>query len=228
MSVQRVFAAASAPGGSDPGPAALPHGPRGARRLRGPRSLHGRRRPLRPLGPLRSLLAIGGLALLTACGSMSGTDGAAPGAKHRGQGEARGPGVPVITNGHVTTAQQQHNVNTVLSLYEAGINEKDFEKAAQYFGPHYIQHNPMAEDGIEGFRKFIAFLKERFPQSRSQVKRAYASGDYVILHVHSRRTPEEAGSAIVDIFRLEHGKVVEHWDVIQPVPEKAANSNTMF
>ena len=50
----------------------------------------------------------------------------------------------------------------------------------------------------------------------------------MILHVHSIRAPGERGVAIVDIFRLENGKVVEHWDVVQPVPDTAANGNTMF
>ena len=199
-------------------------------------TLSGRSRPTRDRDirlsrPLRHLLALASLALLTACGSTPATGDRAQvldRAQAQAQGEARGKGVPVITNTGVSAAQQQRNVDTVLRLYEAGLNEKDFDKAAPYFGPHYIQHNPMAEDGIEGFRKFIAFLKERYPQSRSEIKSAFASGDYVILHVHSRRTPDEAGSAIVDIFRLEQGKVVEHWDVIQAIPDKAANGNTMF
>ena len=55
-----------------------------------------------------------------------------------------------------------------------------------------------------------------------------ADGDLVALHAHSIREPGERGVAIVDIFRLENGKIVEHWDVIQPVPEKANNDNTMF
>jgi len=55
-----------------------------------------------------------------------------------------------------------------------------------------------------------------------------AEGDYAILHVHSVREPGTRGRAIVDIFKLENGKVVEHWDVVQDVPDKAANSNGMF
>jgi predicted SnoaL-like aldol condensation-catalyzing enzyme len=86
----------------------------------------------------------------------------------------------------------------------------------------------MAEDGAEGLKKFIVWRKQKFPNARSEIKRAFADGDYVILHVHSVRKPGERGVAIVDIFRLENGKVVEHWDVIQPVPEKPANSNGMF
>jgi SnoaL-like domain len=70
--------------------------------------------------------------------------------------------------------------------------------------------------------------QEKFPASRSEIKRVFADGDYVILHVHAVREPETRGNAIVDIFKLENGKIVEHWDVVQPIPEKAANANGMF
>jgi len=85
-----------------------------------------------------------------------------------------------------------------------------------------------APDGIEGFKAFLGFLREKFPQSRSEIKRVWAEGDYVIVHVHAVRTPGTRGSAIVDVFKLENGKIVEHWDVIQEIPEKAANNNGMF
>ena len=88
--------------------------------------------------------------------------------------------------------------------------------------------NPGAPDGIEGFKAFIAMRKEKTPNAKSEIKRAFAEGDYVILHVHSVRAPDERGVAIVDIFRLENGKIVEHWDVVQSIPEKTANSNGMF
>jgi predicted SnoaL-like aldol condensation-catalyzing enzyme len=74
----------------------------------------------------------------------------------------------------------------------------------------------------------IAFLKDKFPNNRSEIRRFFADGDYVIVHVHAVREPGTRGNAIIDIFKLEHGKVVEHWDVIQPIPEKAANANGMF
>ena len=125
-------------------------------------------------------------------------------------------------------ATQEANKKAVLEFYEAGLNKKDFEAAAKFFGPRYIQHNPTAPDGIEGFKAFIGFLREKFPDSRSEIKRAFADGDYVILHVHSVREKGSRGRAIVDIFKLEDGKIVEHWDVVQPVPENPANNNTMF
>jgi predicted SnoaL-like aldol condensation-catalyzing enzyme len=120
------------------------------------------------------------------------------------------------------------NKKTVLEFYDAGLNRKDFDAAAKFFGARYVQHNPTAPDGIEGFRAFLNFLREKFPDSRSEIKRSFADGDYVILHVHSVREPGSRGRAIVDIFKLEDGRIVEHWDVVQDVPEKAANGNGMF
>jgi predicted SnoaL-like aldol condensation-catalyzing enzyme len=125
-------------------------------------------------------------------------------------------------------AKEEANKKLVIEFYEKAINQKDFEAASKYFGSRYVQHNPNAPDGIEGFKAFLGFLREKFPQSKSEIKRAFAERDYVIIHVHAVRTPGERGSAIVDIFRLEDGKIVEHWDVVQPIPEKAANTNTMF
>jgi predicted SnoaL-like aldol condensation-catalyzing enzyme len=137
----------------------------------------------------------------------------------------------VLSLAAISTAQAADpdtNKKVVLDFYEKGLNQKDFDAAAKHFGPKYIQHNPTAPDGIEGFKAFIAMRKEKTPNARSEIKRAFADGDFVILHVESHREPGDRGVAIVDIFRLENGKIVEHWDVIQPIPEKAANSNGMF
>lgn len=124
--------------------------------------------------------------------------------------------------------QQEQNKRAVIEFYEAAINHKDFAAAATYLGPRYTQHNPMAADGPAGLQAYLKFLREKFPKSHSEIKQVFADGDYVILHVHAVRVPGARGSAIVDIFRLEDGKVVEHWDVIQEIPEKAANGNGMF
>ena len=125
-------------------------------------------------------------------------------------------------------AQQEANRKAVLAFYEKGLNQKDADAALAYVGNRYVQHNPGAADGPEGFCKFIGFLREKFPNSHSEIKRSFVDGDYVILHVHAVREPGTRGNAIVDIFKLEDGKIVEHWDVVQPVPENPANNNTMF
>ena len=128
----------------------------------------------------------------------------------------------------VDAQKLERNKKIVTALYNAALNEKDFDKARQYLGDKYTQHNPIAADGPEGLKGFIGFLKEKFPNNKSEIKRIFAEGDYVIVHVHAVREPGTRGNAIIDIFRLEGDKVVEHWDVIQPIPEKAANNNGMF
>jgi predicted SnoaL-like aldol condensation-catalyzing enzyme len=133
-----------------------------------------------------------------------------------------------LAAGAADAQQQEANKKIVVEFYDKAINQKDFDAASKYLGARYTQHNPNAADGPEGLKAFLQFLKEKFPSSRSEIKRVLADGDYVILHVHAVREPGTRGSAIVDIFKLENGKVVEHWDVVQPVPEKAANTNGMF
>jgi predicted SnoaL-like aldol condensation-catalyzing enzyme len=124
--------------------------------------------------------------------------------------------------------QMEANKKTVLEFYDLAINKKDFDAASKFIGPRYVQHNPRAADGPEGLKAFLAFLREKFPDYHSEIKRVFADGDYVIVHVHNVPTPGSRGAAIIDIFKLENGKVVEHWDVRQEIPEQSANSNTMF
>jgi len=136
--------------------------------------------------------------------------------------------VAALSQPAAADARLEANKKMVTEFYEKAINQKDFAAASQYLGPKYVQHNPNAADGPEGLKAFLAFLKEKFPNSKSEIKRVFAEGDFVILHVHAVREPGTRGNAIVDIFRIENGKIVEHWDVIQPVPEKAMNTNGMF
>ena len=126
------------------------------------------------------------------------------------------------------SAQEEANRTVVLAFYEKGLNQKDADAALAHVGDRYVQHNPNAADGPDGFRKFIGFLREKFPNSHGEIKRSFVDGDYVTLHVHAVREPGTRGNAIVDIFKLENGKIVEHWDVVQPIPENPANNNTMF
>jgi predicted SnoaL-like aldol condensation-catalyzing enzyme len=125
-------------------------------------------------------------------------------------------------------SQLENNKRVATEFYDAAINRKDFAAASQYLGSGYRQHNPTAADGADGLRAFIDFLRTRFPNQRGEIKRVIAEGDLVVLHVHSTRGDDTLGRAIVDIFRIENGKVVEHWDVIQDIPAQAANANGMF
>ncbi|MEV0426585.1 ester cyclase [Micromonospora sp. NPDC050495] len=121
------------------------------------------------------------------------------------------------------------NKRTVLAFYEAGINNKDFAAASKFIGERYVQHNPQIADGAEGFARRVGFIKETFPELRAEVKMIVAEGDFVMAHVHGVRVPGQRGTAIVDIFRLDDdGKLVEHWDVMQDIPEHSENQNGMF
>jgi predicted SnoaL-like aldol condensation-catalyzing enzyme len=133
-----------------------------------------------------------------------------------------------LLTGPAFAADLEANKKVVVDFYEKGLNQKDYDAAAKYFGPRYVQHNPGAANGPEGFKRLVTFLREKFPNSHSEIKRVIAEGDLVVLHVHSKREPTDRGRAIVDIFKVENGKIVEHWDVIQDIPEKSANDNTMF
>jgi predicted SnoaL-like aldol condensation-catalyzing enzyme len=117
---------------------------------------------------------------------------------------------------------------TVLAFYEQAVKRRDFTAAAQYLAPVLIQHRTDAADGADGLREFIERMRAAYPRSSYEIKRVFADGDYVILHVHVVREPGTRGSAHVDIFRLENGKVAEHWDVDEPIPAEIANPHGPF
>jgi predicted SnoaL-like aldol condensation-catalyzing enzyme len=141
---------------------------------------------------------------------------------------ALGAGLLLAAAASAETPQEQANKKAVIEFYNKALNDKDFAAASKYLGNRYTQHNPTATDGPEGLKGFIQFLRDKFPQSHSDIVQAFADGDYVILHVRSIRSPGTSGRAIFDLFKLEHGKVVEHWDAVQGIPASSANANGMF
>ena len=126
-------------------------------------------------------------------------------------------------------ADPETNKQTVLAYLITAFNEKKPAEAVEkYGGSHYIQHNPQAPDGFEAFVQFVGGFLEQFPQLSLDIKRAVAEGDMVVSHSLLKTSPEDRGTAVADFFRLEDGKVVEHWDVMQPIPESAAIEHPMF
>ncbi|MCF7522110.1 nuclear transport factor 2 family protein [Neisseria sp. ZJ106] len=124
----------------------------------------------------------------------------------------------------------ERNKANVLDFYELAFNQHKLQEAvSKHVGAEYLQHNPTVADGGQAFiDAFAPFLKSH-PQSKATVKRVVADGDLVWLHVHSQLDDKDRGEAVVDIFRLdENGKIVEHWDVIQAVPEKTESGRGMF
>ena len=127
------------------------------------------------------------------------------------------------------TQQAEQNKKIVIDFYEGVfIKHQVKDYADRYIGSQYIQHNPHVPDGKAPFVEyFTGYFKEN-PDAKSVIKRAVAEGDLVFLHVHSTQNAQDRGVAVVDIFRVGNGKIVEHWDVQQDVPEPSANNNTMF
>lgn len=125
--------------------------------------------------------------------------------------------------------QTEINRKIVTDFYEGVfLKHQVKEYADRYIGNQYIQHNPHVPDGKEPFvNYFTQYFKEK-PQAKNSIKRVIADGNLVALHVHSVQDNQDLGEAIVDIFRVENGKIVEHWDVIQPITTSSANNNTMF
>lgn len=120
----------------------------------------------------------------------------------------------------------EQNKQTVRAFVQlAFVDRQPADAVAKYIGATYINHNPNAVDGPDSFVGFA----HRFPQLTFDIKRLIAEDDHVVMHSLMRMSPEDRGRAVVDIFRFDaEGRMVEHWDVQQEIPEQSANHNTMF
>ena len=138
------------------------------------------------------------------------------------------------SNGALRAVRAQQNTAVVLAFLDTVFNKHEVDQAFKlYVGASYRQHNPNVADGVDGaVQALTKYTHEIHPELRQEVKRTVAQGDLVAVHSRYIPTPADrqhgAGVAAVDIFRVEHGRIVEHWDVLQDIPEKSANDNSMF
>ena len=123
----------------------------------------------------------------------------------------------------------EQNKRNAQAFYDLMFNQcRPREAIELYAGDEYIQHNTEVADGKEAFIEYFESMAAEYPGKRTHFKRAFADGTHVILHCH-QEWPDDLEYAGIDIFRFDDkGKIVEHWDVLQVIPETSKNDNTMF
>ncbi|SIN72471.1 Predicted SnoaL-like aldol condensation-catalyzing enzyme [Algoriphagus halophilus] len=120
------------------------------------------------------------------------------------------------------------NKQNAISFYRTAYLGNPQEAVKKYVGDQYIQHNPQVADGTLGFIAYFEKMQRDYPDKSIEFVRAIAEGDLVALHTH-QIWPGNDQYITMDFFRFdEKGKICEHWDAIQQVPKKSANSNSMY
>ena len=122
---------------------------------------------------------------------------------------------------------EQANKQTVLRAYQRTFGDLDVAAVDEFFSKDFVQHNPTIADGRAGVKALVQMLASQgVPRQKIEFKHVFAEGDVVVLH--SRYEMAGAEWRFIDIYRVEHGKLAEHWDAMMPMPEVRANLNSMF
>lgn len=126
------------------------------------------------------------------------------------------------------TLEEERNLKHVIEMFHNVLVPLDSSRVDDYISPDYIQHSQMAAAGLASLKAFLDEKRAENTSAEQNLKRAFVDGDHVILHYHVIRFPSDPGFGVIDIFRLENGLIVEHWDCVQDVPTDSPNPNSMF
>jgi predicted SnoaL-like aldol condensation-catalyzing enzyme len=125
-----------------------------------------------------------------------------------------------------TLRQNEFNKKIVADFYQQLFGDKDLSAIDKYIGDVYIQHNPGLKDGKEELKNAAAVWFKGAPKEKIDIRHIGSDGKFV--YIHTRATRGTKTESVLDIFRLENGKITEHWDIIQEVPQKTENPHPMF
>lgn len=125
------------------------------------------------------------------------------------------------------TPEEQATHDLVLEMYRKVLIAMDSSLVDKYIAPDYVQHSSLAPPGRDALKDFLDRVRVETPHATQRIGRSFVDGDHVIVHSLVKLNPEHRGFAVTDIFRVAHGMIVEHWDVLQDVPEHPVNPNPM-
>jgi predicted SnoaL-like aldol condensation-catalyzing enzyme len=126
------------------------------------------------------------------------------------------------------TEAEERNHALVLGMFDAVLKPMNSAAVDRFIAPDYIQHSPLAPPGRDALKAFLDMIRVDTPDAVHDIKRSFVDGDHVIVHYNVRRTADDPGFAVIDIFRVADGMIVEHWDVAQDVVTGGPNPNPMF
>lgn len=122
----------------------------------------------------------------------------------------------------------EQNKKNAVNFYRTAYEGNPAKAVELYVGDDYIQHNPDVANGSQGFVDYFERMQREYPEKSIEFVRVIAEGDLVALHTH-QTWPGNNEYVTMDFFRFDDkGKIVEHWDAIQQIPETSANPNTMY
>ncbi len=120
------------------------------------------------------------------------------------------------------------NKRNAIDYYKMSYLGEPRKAVELYVGGEYIQHNPLVGEGKEPFIAYFERMGREYPGKSIEFVRAIAEGDLVALHTH-QVWPGDDEYVTMDFFRFDdEGKIVEHWDAMQQIPESTENGNTMY
>jgi predicted SnoaL-like aldol condensation-catalyzing enzyme len=131
-------------------------------------------------------------------------------------------------NDSAHSAKERANLETCTRMYHEMLFAFDARRIDDFLAEDYIQHSTAASGGREGLRAFFRDRGDRFPDVRMRIMASFADGDFTIFHIHTVRHAGDPGMTIIDVFRMEDGKVREHWEVVQDIPAALPHDNGIF